>query len=178
DKPLIAMVKKMMGVSNAIEEYQPLTKNRKRKYVLQIGSRRIYERLIELGFTEKKSLTLKFPSIPDEFLCHFVRGYLDGDGCVFFGKYKRHDRKKDSYVLMTSFTCGSRKFLVCLKQKLQSVLKIRKGGIYTHGKNAYNLAYSIGSARQLYNFMYPTTTVPHLGRKKAKFEKAFAVMGP
>lgn len=41
--------------------------------------------LIKLGCTPKKSLTLKFPSneqVPKELIPHFIRGYLDGDGCI------------------------------------------------------------------------------------------------
>jgi intein/homing endonuclease len=178
DSQLIRIVKRLMAATNKIEEYQPLGKNRQRKYVLQIGSRKIYQRLLKLGFTERKSLTLKFPNIPDEFAGAFTRGYFDGDGCAFFGRYKRNDTKKYRYILLASFISGSQKFLVDLQKKLKALVPMQSGAINPHGRNAYSLAYSIHSARQLYNFMYPTTTVPHLGRKKTKFEEAFAKMDP
>src|SRR5258708_3881960 len=94
DLSLIAQVKKIMQVSNAIEIYQPRRKNSKLRYTLQIGSKRIFKRLLDLGLTPNKSLTLPFPEVPDAYLGHFVRGYFDGDGCAYSGVSKRNDRKE------------------------------------------------------------------------------------
>lgn len=41
--------------------------------------------LIKLGCTPKKSLTLTFPTekqVSKELIPHFIRGYMDGDGCI------------------------------------------------------------------------------------------------
>src|SRR5271157_1613733 len=38
-------------------------------------------RLISLGIVPAKSLVLKFPDVPNEYVSHFIRGYFDGDGC-------------------------------------------------------------------------------------------------
>ena len=44
-----------------------------------------HNRLIELGCTPQKSLTLKFPDESifksKDLIRHFIRGYFDGDGC-------------------------------------------------------------------------------------------------
>ena len=41
--------------------------------------------LLKMGCGEQKSLTLCFPNnIPDVLLRHFIRGYIDGDGCFTF----------------------------------------------------------------------------------------------
>jgi DNA-binding transcriptional regulator WhiA len=43
------------------------------------------EDLYKLGCTERKSLTVKFPTeeqVPKELQLHFIRGYFDGDGCI------------------------------------------------------------------------------------------------
>ena len=46
--------------------------------------------LINLGCIPNKSLTLTFPDfINDELLPHFIRGYFDGDGCIWNGKRKK-----------------------------------------------------------------------------------------
>lgn len=45
----------------------------------------LFNRLIELGCTPKKSLILKFPTkeqVPPHLMKHFIRGYVDGDGCI------------------------------------------------------------------------------------------------
>lgn len=48
-------------------------------------SKHFKERLIELGCTPQKSLTLKFPTeeqVPKEYIISFIRGYFDGDGVL------------------------------------------------------------------------------------------------
>lgn len=60
-------------------------REKQKAYRLSLGSKRIYERLIELGCIPNKSLILKFPNdnqVPKYLLKHFIRGYFDGDGCI------------------------------------------------------------------------------------------------
>jgi len=51
-------------------------------YMLSINSKLLKDDLTKLGLTEKKSLTINFPNCPAEYLPHFVRGVIDGDGHV------------------------------------------------------------------------------------------------
>lgn len=177
DKPQIDLIKKLVNVSNEIERYQSSQPNRKKSYTLQIGSRKIYSRLQELGFTPAKSLSLRFPEVPDEMMSPFVRGYLDGDGCVYFAMHYRKGRDKAYPYFDTRFICGSRKFLVSLQRKLPRLAGVSKGSLRIHSR-AWELGYGAKDSRQLYKFMYPTPTVPHLERKKRKFEEALAALGP
>ena len=52
-----------------------------------------HNRLIELGCTPQKSLTLKFPDknifAEESLVRHFIRGYVDGDGCLSYTKTGR-----------------------------------------------------------------------------------------
>ncbi len=176
DKDLIESVRGLMRASNKVEALdRPKCQTR---YKLRICSKKLFNRLKELGFSPAKSLVMKFPDVPKILLHHFVRGYLDGDGCVYFKESYRQDRKKQRKVLLVRFTCGSKKFLQVLRQKIQKIANNKQiGSLHPHN-NAWDLSYGNETARQLYNFMYPTTTVPHLGRKKAKFEEAFVAMVP
>lgn len=64
-------------------------KTRKNQYNLQICSKRLYENLQYLGCGPKKSLILRFPNekqVPNHLINHFIRGYFDGDGCIYFSK--------------------------------------------------------------------------------------------
>lgn len=177
DCQLIETIKKVMQINNKIEVSDYKQATYKTKYLLRIVNQKAYQRLINLGFMPSKSLKIGFPKIPSSVLCHFVRGYFDGDGCVYFGRHKRCDRDDYRDILMVKFTCGSRKFLKTLQQKLNRFAGVGLGSLHPH-QSAWDLAYSTRDARQLYNFMYPTGTVPHLRRKKAKFEKAFSIMDP
>jgi hypothetical protein len=51
-------------------------------FKLVICRKAMYEDLLRLGGSERKSLTLTWPHVPDEQLPHFVRGYIDGDGSL------------------------------------------------------------------------------------------------
>jgi hypothetical protein len=170
DRQLILTIKKITEVSNAIERYQPKGK-RKERHTLQIGSRKAFSKLTELGFTPNKSLTLKFPKVPDKVLSDFVRGYFDGDGCISFGFYKQSDRKNPRLSISTRFISGNKLFLNDLHRHLTRVVEIKGGSICKHNR-ASRLFFSTNDTRQLYKFMYPTTTAPCLKRKRDKFEKA------
>ncbi|WP_368298555.1 LAGLIDADG family homing endonuclease [Cytobacillus firmus] len=66
--------------------------------ILTIGSKEMVEDLKKLGLTPRKSLVIKFPDVPKEYLPHFIRGVIDGDGWV----------KKEGSVM--NITSGSKDF--------------------------------------------------------------------
>lgn len=55
----------------------------KNQYRLLFFSAHMCESLALHGMTPRKSLSLSFPSISDDLLPHFIRGYIDGDGCIY-----------------------------------------------------------------------------------------------
>lgn len=57
---------------------------------LIINSKKIKDDLSALGIGANKSLTVKFPDVPEEFLASFVRGVIDGDGWVGREGYQMH----------------------------------------------------------------------------------------
>jgi hypothetical protein len=57
--------------------------NSSNNYVLKIRDKQIVKDLVAVGLTPRKSLTLKFPNVPDNYLKPFIQGYIDGDGCLF-----------------------------------------------------------------------------------------------
>lgn len=69
---------------NKLHEKNP---NYKNQYILCINDEIISKRLAELGIVDNKSLILKYPEwMPKELERHFMRGYFDGDGCVYYDK--------------------------------------------------------------------------------------------
>jgi len=63
---------------------KPGNYSKQRSVWFTLGSRRIVERLAELGLHHRKTYNDDpFPTVPDEMFPHFVRGYFDGDGTAF-----------------------------------------------------------------------------------------------
>ena len=73
-----------------------------------INNEKIYDDLIGLGITPKKSLTLKFPEIPPPYVRHFIRGCWDGDGSFHY----------ESGKFGASFVSGSLKFIESMLAEL------------------------------------------------------------
>jgi len=86
------------------------TKNIKSQYSIQVYSKHAVDRLIQIGITPNKSLSVKWPEVPEELEHHFIRGVFDGDGSVFL------DRRSNR--LRVSFTSGSYDFISTLRSRL------------------------------------------------------------
>ena len=119
----------------------------------------IYNDLIALGGTERKSKTLQFPNIPIEFLPDFIRGYFDGDGSVYNVKGKR---------INTNFACGSNKFLQSLLQLLKKEAEIEGGSISIANQS---LTFGKKDSIKLGNYIYQNNPELYLLRKYEKFKQ-------
>lgn len=76
-------------IKKELKTKQPLYQNKKTDvYMLNINSKTIKDDLMNIhGIMPCKSLNIKFPFVPEEYLHHFVRGYFDGDGYVKYETY-------------------------------------------------------------------------------------------
>ena len=82
-------------INNITENERPLRKvalndknpSWKNQYNLLWQSKHLSNVLNQYGMCQRKSLVLKFPEwIDKELYPHFIRGYMDGDGCVCYMK--------------------------------------------------------------------------------------------
>lgn len=177
DKTLLVSIRRAVGSNHKIA-----TRDRDVKwklgYRLQIGSKKWFSDLQRLGFSSRKSNTMVFPDVPDEFLGSFVRGYFDGDGCVYFKSLKFADRKKARWILMSIFTSGSHGFLL----QLHDALKKHgvQGGIIRTKKSGFDLSLSHKDSLALYQIMYNNVsdTSIVLPRKYRLFTKAIKTLYP
>lgn len=79
----------------------------------RVFNRYFHDKLIALGCVPRKSLILKFPDksifSKEEFIYDFIRGYLDGDGCI---TYHHNERNLMITILgTTEFLNGIRIYL-------------------------------------------------------------------
>ena len=174
DKALLEKIRGKVKSNHAIG-VRKRDKNEQTLYRLQIGSKKMFTDLMDLGISERKAHSLSLPPIPRENMGSFVRGYFDGDGNVWTG-YVHKKRKKRSFVIQTAFTSGSKKFLMSLKSELERS-GISGGTFYSPKENGYRLYDSVRNSVLLYSLMYANLDSDlFLKRKKKVFENYFARM--
>lgn len=172
DRYIIERIRKVMGCDHKVSvkrygKYPTFAD----LYLIQIGSKEMYDDLIDLGMKPNKSLDLKFPKIPSSFMSHFVRGYFDGDGHISPCRYRKKGRNYLSSIIILGFTCGCRKFLEGLRASLMSHAKVKGGTLFF--ADGHRLCYSKNDSRRLYEFMYRDCGGLFLERKKSIFDRYF-----
>jgi hypothetical protein len=115
--------------------------------------------ITSFGISKRKSLTLEFPNIPDEYFWHFVRGYFDGDGSICLVKGKP----------VVSFV-GSVSFVEGLSAAIHRKLNISKKLDYYYA-NTPKLVYCGVDARSVADQMYEHSEEIRLNRKFNRYCK-------
>lgn len=147
---------------------------RKSRYILRIGNRKLFDRLIHIGMTPRKSLTMVFPTVPTQYLPDFIRGYFDGDGCVFLEMRTGITQKKVVKRLQVIFTSGSKIFLDSLNEILAREAGTQIATFNKNGENSYQLRYHTKDSIKLFQFLYrETEPYLYLSRKYAIFSQYF-----
>lgn len=114
DKKLLYAIRDALGSNHVIAKRVRKNPKWNDSFRLQIGSKEMFKDLLQLGMTPVKSKTLIFPRIPKKYMSNFIRGYFEGDGCVYFKQYFAKDRKTMRWCLQARFTSGSKGFLEAL----------------------------------------------------------------
>ena len=178
DRCVLVSIRKVLGSDHKISLRNQKKKHHRLSYRLQLGSREYFNDISLLGFTPNKSKIVRFPFVEKDFLGDFVRGYFDGDGCVFFKRYKVKDRRKMRWVFQTRFTSGSKQFLDGLHFSLREQGGVQRGFILEKSKNSgWELVLSHNDSVALSTLMY--NNVPHnlfLPRKYRIFKRALRTL--
>lgn len=129
-------------------------------YILEVSSTEMCNDLISLGCTINKSKTIKFPNIPSNLWNHFIRGFIDGDGCIRVGKNKSKD--------FLDITSASYVFINQLKEKLipySSYIGICKEKKY----DVWHLRCGGKQVKKILDWIYKDATV-YMNRKYFKYQ--------
>lgn len=162
DLDLIKTFNSCLNLENKISVKNSGYDRNARYYYVQFGNVMLYRWLNNVGLKPNKSKTIGILHIPNKYFFDFLRGLLDGDGCVHSF---RHPESKYPQIRLR-FTSGSKNFLTWLKNKIFALLSI-KGKIATVPR-AYELIYYKQNSIELLKLIYRRANV-FLGRK---FEKA------
>lgn len=88
-------------------------------YILQINNKKIHDDLISLGVVPNKTHIIEYPNyIPSYLQNDFIRGVLDGDGCI------HGTNLKNGKPVCQVDICGNSQFCLGLKNKIENELNI------------------------------------------------------
>jgi len=124
---------------------------------LDIYSDEIYDDLNMFGCVERKSLIIRFPNIPTNYIKDFVRGYMDGNGSIFISRNTLH----------VTFTSGSRKFLGELRDQVNNEIGLVSSKTYSiKNRNVHFIRYAYKNrAETLLKWLYSDVGSLRLRRK-------------
>ena len=132
---------------------------------LSVRNKHLWTTLNNLGCTPQKSLTLTFPNLKlftkKEHILHFLRGYVDGDGCLTISK--------DGNKLRTRLTMvGTESFLNSVNHLFSNKGYVRNKSIKNYNNQSFELKFSDLPSRKLARYLYENATV-YLDRKYEKY---------
>ncbi|RKY31708.1 MAG: hypothetical protein DRP74_04220 [Candidatus Omnitrophota bacterium] len=161
DTELIETFKRCLSLKNKI---RPKTSGYSNKmyYKIQFGNIKLYKWLLNIGLMPNKTKRLSKIVIPDKYLPDFLRGHIDGDGCI---RVYQDPIYPNSQRLYTRFISASLAHLLWLRKRIFSLLKI-KGHMRQHTKGTFELSYAKKDSRTLLNAIYYNKFVPCLRRKR------------
>lgn len=126
---------------------------------MSVRSKHLWEALNSKGCIPKKSLMLTFPSsdiVPNKLVKHFIRGYVDGDGCLCITK----PEKIELNVL------GTQDFL---RGVINNLPLTKEYPIYQR-KNIYTMNLWCGTAKYIIKYLYENSTI-YLTRKYEHYKE-------
>lgn len=122
----------------------------------------IADRLRKLGMFQNKSFNIKWPKIKLNLTWAFVRGLIDGDGCVVSNPLRTIVYSASESLAVSLLNWYKKNKISCSLCRQMS----NKSNSYI-----YKITVCHSGSMELYNLIYPNKKVPCLKRKRIKFEK-------
>ena len=171
DKYILEEFAKDVETDLIVKDYEYEYKNRANKHnaIIQLHSKKMAEDLSKYGIIPNKTYTQnKLPNIPLEYMCHYIRGYFDGDGGISLIKPKDQNIHRAKVMFCADKT---------LAQEIQDLLLKRIGiqsyivDMNKYGNNIYNVRFDRNEyIYKFYEYIYCNATF-YMKRKKDKFDK-------
>lgn len=157
DKTILELIGKALKFNAPVRKRQ---NGKSHIHSLTINRKEMVDDLLALGITENKSLSVSFPDVPEDYLPHFIRGVIDGDGWV-------HEKGYTMNVTSGSYAFSAALLNVLLKQKYNARLET-----YNYGGNDVHRVWVSGKNDiiRLGQWLYADCGILYLPRKRERFE--------
>ncbi len=150
DRDFLKGLTEKLNITNRVTVKNSGTK--KQAYHIQFANRNFYDFLQSIGLTPRKSLTIDSLDIPGIYFLDFLRGMIDGDGCI--RKWTHPTNKREQWSLRVY--SGSAPFIRWLADAIEFSLRA-KGRIYKNkGRRSRDcvLKYGKMAAREIVKKCY------------------------
>lgn len=136
-------------------------------YRIEVYSKSMAGDLALLGVGVRKTFRSYFPPMPAKYKSHFIRGLLDGDGCIWTASNNRKIR---------IMWAGNKEVLESISNHFATHLKIRLQTVRLHSTGRiYELIYcKRNEVLEIIKYLYTNSDSIRLGRK---FKKAQGFFG-
>ena len=165
----------LLKFKKALNSNHKVINDRGVAFRVAIGNLKMYNDVIKLGCTERKTFTIKFPNedqVPAHLVRDFIRGYFDGDGCITYSTHKKRQHIQWRWDITSN--C---EFVESVRGILSNIMgfhfSVSKEKRCTEGI-CYLCAGSTSSDRLkiIYEYLYKNSTI-FLQRKHDKFLTIF-----
>lgn len=145
DRDVIDYVISKIGYTNSVfEKTSKRYPNAKPMYTISFRNQTAFEILKKYGICPRKTLTAKFPRVPNAYLSDFVRGVFDGDGSI----YVRQRREGNSLQHEFSIVSASSEFIYDLGRAMSEQANLQSVKYRTVKKGRGNPLYGVRVTRR------------------------------
>jgi hypothetical protein len=99
-----------MAIHTALNQEPKFRYRKDGRAELWFYNKDFFDWMVKNKCVPKKSLIVEFPQVPQEFLPDFIRGCMDGDGCITTCSYKKQSKNKTKvyeYIKDTAYLCSA-----------------------------------------------------------------------
>ena len=129
-------------------------------YTLRIFSKELVQDLMRHNVLPNKTRKTNYPIVKKELFFDFLRGYIDGDGCIYYNTKRK--------ALAVHITSAHQEVFRYIKFTLYNDYNI-SSNIYSETSKKYRIMITGKNAMQLLKYIYKNTTEPLLERKYNKY---------
>lgn len=150
-----------------------LSKDGRRAYQIQIGSVVFYRYLCSIGLMPNKSKILGPIAVPERYFCEFLRGVIDGDGCLRRWIHPTNHREQWSVRIYSA----AHDFITWLQRKIEDQLGAY-GKIFRGKSGCYALKFGKMAGIRIARKCYIETSSLLFLHRKYCLARALALSAP
>ncbi len=160
DTQLLKTAKKCLGINNKITSKISGYTGKKNCHRIQFRNVTLYNWLLNIGLMPNKTKKIGVLKIPNRYFFDFLRGHLDGDGCIRKFQDSVYPNSQRLYI---RFHSASLIHLKWLQQKINFLLNIH--GFFQPVARVFCLTFAKKESLKLLPKIYSNPNVPCLKRK-------------